>query len=122
MTHSLGTSLCHGCSPKKKKKKKEKEKEKEEKEEKEKEKKRKRKRKKKKRKEGRKKRQGNPTVPNYNRFPHYVCGSSDLIPDLAQWVKDPVLLQLLWLRFDPWPRKLYLYPSFQNSEWQAQNI
>ena len=31
------------------------------------------------------------------------------IPSLAQWVKDPTLLQLrlrlrLWLRSDPWPR------------------
>ena len=36
---------------------------------------------------------------------HWVTG---LIPDLTQWVKDRVLLQLgqlrLWLEADPWPR------------------
>ena len=37
------------------------------------------------------------------------CSGSGLIPGPAQWVKDPVLLQLgfksqLQLGFDPWPR------------------
>ena len=39
-----------------------------------------------------------------------LCGSTGLIPSLAQWVKDLALQQLwrrlqLQLRFDPWPRE-----------------
>ena len=33
---------------------------------------------------------------------------ADSIPHLAHWVKDLVWRRLqLWLRSDPWPRKLY---------------
>ena len=37
-------------------------------------------------------------------------------PGQAQWVKDPLLLQLclrssLWLRFSPWPRNFHMAPS-----------
>ena len=42
----------------------------------------------------------------------WECRDAGLIPDLAQWVKDPVLLQLwlrsqLPLRSDPWPGTPY---------------
>ena len=37
----------------------------------------------------------------------HLCGIAGLIPGLAQWAKDPVLLKLwcrlqMRLRFDPW--------------------
>ena len=43
----------------------------------------------------------------------YHCGGNDLIPGLAQWIKDPLLLQLwyrsqLQLRLDPWPRNFHV--------------
>ena len=42
-----------------------------------------------------------------------LCGGAGLIPCLAQWVKDAVLLQLwhslhLWLGFDRWPSNFYM--------------
>ena len=42
-----------------------------------------------------------------------LSGGGSSIPDPAQWVKDPALLQLwyrsqLRLRLDPWPRNFYI--------------
>ena len=55
-----------------------------------------------------------------------------LIPSLAQWIKDPGLLQLqlrlqLWLRSDPWPKnytccrvtkkeKKFTYPRYHDGK------
>ena len=47
------------------------------------------------------------------RIEHCLCGGMSLIPSWAQWVKDPVLLQLwcrsqMWLGLDPWPRNFHM--------------
>ena len=42
------------------------------------------------------------------RIQHCLYSAADSVPGLAQWVKDPVLLQL-WLGFDPWPGMLQVW-------------
>ena len=56
---------------------------------------------------------GVPAVVQWVNDPACLCGGTGLIPSLAQWVKDAVLLQL-WhrpqprLRFDPWPGNFHM--------------
>lgn len=42
---------------------------------------------------------------------------------MAQWAKDPVLLQLwcrsqLWIRFSPWSRNFYIYATCMAEKWE----
>ena len=57
--------------------------------------------------------QGVPTKVQWVKDLACLCGGAGLIPSLAQWVKDPVLVQLchrsqLWFRLDPWPGNFHM--------------
>lgn len=56
--------------------------------------------------------QGSPTVAQWVKSQHCLCGHARWLLGLGQRLKDPALLQLqhrslMWLGFDPWPGHLH---------------
>ena len=70
---------------------------------------------------------GAPTVVEWNQQHLRRCWDLGSIPSPAQWVKDPVLLQLwlrslLWLRSNPWPRSSICCKAAKKKKVKKRNL